>query len=179
MKKKALLFVAAGLALAGCVSSGGRQAVTEVTFSSQSPNPLFGYDQIAVQAYGPKDLSKVISRFDVQSGVPCQVKGENFSASMVTPAEVLLPDYGPLSKPVTVTCTYQGITRSATYAAFDATAAAAGRDAQGDIENASAGEALGGILAGALAQAVVGRDRKGRNDWTYPVLRVSYQSLEK
>lgn len=49
-----------GLALTACVSSGGpRQAVTEVTFSSQSPNALFGYDETLVQVVAPRDMSKL------------------------------------------------------------------------------------------------------------------------
>lgn len=168
-----------GLALTACVSSGGpRQAVTEVTFSSQSTNALFGYDETLVQVVAPRDMSKVISIIEPQSGVPCQLQGANFTANFRTPGKVLLPDYGNLSKPVTVTCTYQGITRSVTANAFDATRAEAVANATGDQEDTTLSGALSGALAGALAGAVVGRDRKGQNDWKYPTITVNYQSME-
>lgn len=163
----------AGLALAGCVSEGPRQAVTEVTFSSQSANTLFGYDETLVQVVAPKNLKKVISVIKPQDGVPCRLNGANYSANFVTPGKVLLPDYGNKSAPVTVTCVYQGVTRSQTVSAFDATARAAGKSAAGD------GDSLGGILVGALTESVVAIDRKGKNDWAYPTIQVSYQSLAK
>jgi hypothetical protein len=162
-----------GLALTACVSSGGpRQAVTEVTFSSQSPNALFGYDETLVQVVAPRDMSKVISIIEPQSGVPCQLRGANFTASFRTPGKVLLPDYGNLSKPVTVSCTYQGIARSVTANAFDATAEQAGREMAGENPG------LGGMVFGALEQRRVAKDRRGQNDWKYPTITVNYQSME-
>lgn len=168
--RSAFFALIAGCSLAACVSDGPRQSATEVTFSSQSTDPLFGYDETIVQVVAPKDLSKFISRIEPRSGVPCTLQGANYSARLVTPAKVLLPDYGPKSKPVTVTCTYQGVTRTATVSAFDATAAAAGREAGGNSNT------LGGVLVGALAESIVSIDRKGKNDWTYPGIEVRYSS---
>lgn len=162
-----------GMALSACVSSGGpRQAVTEVTFSSQSSNALFGYDETLVQVVAPRDMSKIVSIIEPQSGAACQLQGENFSASFRTPGKVLLPDYGNLSKPVKVTCTYQGIARSVTASAFDATAVQAGRDVAGDNPG------LGGMIFGALAERSAAKDRRGQNDWTYPTITINYQSME-
>ena len=171
--KNLSVMIIAGAVLAGCVSEGPRQAVTEVTFSSQSSNPLFGYDETLVQVVAPKNLKKVISVIKPQDGVPCRLNGPNYSANFTTPGKVLLPDYGSKSGPVTVTCVYQGVTRSRTVSAFDATARAAGKQAGGDSNT------LGGVLVGALAESVVAIDRKGKNDWSYPVIQVSYQSLAK
>ena len=163
----------ASLALSGCVSEGPRQAATEVTFSSQSTNPLFGYDETLVQVVAPKNLKKVISVIKPQDGVPCRLNGPNYSANFKTPGKALLPDYGSKSGPVTVTCVYQGVTRSQTVSAFDATAREAGKSASGGSNT------LGGALVGALAESIVSIDRKGKNDWSYPVIQVSYQSLAK
>lgn len=98
-------------------------------------------------------MSKVISIIEPHSGAPCQLQGANFTANFKMPGKVLLPDYGSLSKPVTVTCTYQGITRSVTANAFDATRAEAVANATGDQEDTTISGALSGALAGALAGA--------------------------
>lgn len=99
-----------------------------------------------------------ISLIESQDYVPYQLKGENYSANITTPAKVLLPDCRRLSKPVTGAC----IMRSATVSAFDAIARAAGND-----------------MVGALTESIVSIDRKGKSGWAYPVTQVGYRSLAK
>lgn len=174
MSKSILLCVAAA-ALSACSSApqsnGG--SVHEVVFSSPSTKTLLGYEPTVVKVVAPADLSKAISLIQDRSGVPCVLKGENYSASFNAPATVLLPDYGRASSPVSVTCVYQNVTRTQTVSAFDATAANAGASV------ANSDGSLGAALAGALVDSVVSIDRRGRNDWKYPVIQVSYNSLAK
>jgi hypothetical protein len=170
--KTSYLLIAGAFALSACVGSGPRQPVTEVTFSSQSPHALLGYDETLVQVVAPKDMSRVFSVINPRDGVPCQLKSPYYSANFVTPGKVLLPDYGSKSPKVSVTCTYQGVTRTVSADPFDATAAAARANVAGDETE------IGAVLVGALVESVVSIDRQGKNDWAYPTISVHYQSME-
>ncbi|MEN8892645.1 hypothetical protein [Planktotalea arctica] len=103
-------------------------------------------------------MRRAILLVELQDYVPCQLKGENYSANITTSAKVLLPDCPRLPKPVTGTC----ITRSATVSAFVATARAVGND-----------------MVGALTESIVSIDRKGKGGWAYPVTQVGCHSLTK
>lgn len=172
---KKLILAAAGLtALSACMSGDSNSGSTvQVQFSSQSSKALLGYEPTLVQVVAPADLTKMISSIKPRSGVPCQLKGENYSASFTAPQTVLLPDYGRASSPVSVTCTYQGVTRTQTVSAYDSTASSAGQSISG--QNST----IGAALTGALVESVMSIDRNGKNDWKYPVIQVSYGSLAK
>jgi PBP1b-binding outer membrane lipoprotein LpoB len=102
--KKIVLFWVA-LFLAGCES--GVEITTppvEVKFTdSTAANSIAGYDAVKVRTWAEVDGSKA----ELQ-GVPCDLKGIGYQARLNTPAIVTLPVYQGHTRPVTVTCTYNG-----------------------------------------------------------------------
>ncbi len=168
MKKYLVLSALALAACSGEPTPSQQGGVATVEFTRETTRPLLGFEAVAIKIQDKKDPSKVISRIIEVQNVPCKLTGDVFKAEFIAPKTVQVPDYGKASSPITVTCTHRGITRSATVSIFDATAAAAARQA-------SAGsDTLGGALAGVLAGSIVGIDRKGRNDYKYPPITIAF-----
>ena len=88
--------------------------------------------------------------------IPCSLAGKGFKSRFTTPALVKTPEFGPDTKPVSVTCTYKKEKRSVKIAPYNRTLA----ELQQNKRNAAAGNGLIGLL---VASAVVGY-RKGARD---------------
>lgn len=77
---------------------------TDVKFTStQAASTISGYDSVKVRAWSVADGGKT-----ELMNVPCSLKGVGYVASMNAPSIVNLPVYLGSTRPVTVTCTYQG-----------------------------------------------------------------------
>lgn len=96
------------------------------------------------------------------SGVPCTLDSGVYTAAFTTPANLIVPDYGPNSPAIFVRCTHEDQSGSATINAFNATT-------QQRMSNAAAGGLLGVIIVGAVTAAKVDNEK---DEFKYPALTV-------
>ena len=96
------------------------------------------------------------------AGVPCMLDAGVYSATFTTPANVIVPDYGPNSPAIFVRCTLEDQSGSATINAFNATT-------QQRMSGAAGGGILGVIIVGAVTAANVDNDK---DEFKYPPLLV-------
>ena len=85
-----------------------------------------------------------------------------YTAAFTTPANLIVPDYGPNSPAIFVRCTHEDQSGSATINAFNATT-------QQRMSNAAAGGLLGVIIVGAVTAAKVDNEK---DEFKYPALTV-------
>jgi len=97
------------------------------------------------------------------SGVPCELDAGLYSARFTTPANVVVPDYGPNSPAIFVRCTHpDGRSGSVTVDAFNFTAAQRSNSAIGT-------GLLGAIVIGAVNAAALDTER---DEFKYPAINV-------
>lgn len=97
------------------------------------------------------------------SGVPCTMDSGLYSASFVTPANIVVPDYGPNSPALFVRCVVAERSGSATVTAINMTA-------QQRQSSAAGTGLLGAIIIGAVAAA---HNNPEKDDFAYPAINVS------
>ncbi|MEP2921946.1 MAG: hypothetical protein ABJP06_14580 [Sulfitobacter sp.] len=125
-----------------------------------NPVPSFrGQETLAVRSVG---IGKDGQRTEL-SGVQCLLDAGVYSASFTTPANVIVPDYGPNSPAIFVRCTHEDQSGSTTVTAFNATT-------QQRMQNAAAGGVLGVIIVGAVTAAKVDNEK---DEFKYPAVSVT------
>ncbi|WP_298858372.1 hypothetical protein [uncultured Sulfitobacter sp.] len=96
------------------------------------------------------------------SGVPCTLDAGVYSAKFTTPANLIVPDYGPNSPAIFIRCAYEDQSGSVTVNAFNATT-------QQRMSNAAAGGIIGVIIVGAVTAAKVDNEK---DEFKYPAVTV-------
>lgn len=120
-----------------------------------NPVPAFrGQETVPVRTFGvaSDDTRKELS------GVPCTLDAGVYSASFNTPANLIVPDYGPNSPAIFVRCTHEDQSGSTTVSAFNATT-------QQRMNGAAGGGILGVIIVGAVTAANVDNEK---DEFKYP-----------
>lgn len=123
-----------------------------------NPVPRFrGQNTVTVRTNGKqKD-----GGFGELVGTPCTVDSGLYKARFQTPANVVVPDYGPNSPALFVRCVYpDGRDASATVNAYNLTAQQRGAGAAG-------GGILGAIIVGAVNAAVTDPNK---DEFAYPMI---------
>lgn len=124
-----------------------------------SPVPRFrGQDTVPVRAYGNLNGDGIAEI----TGARCTVDSGLYSATLQTPANVAVPDYGPDSPAIFVRCEAQALSGSATVDAYNLTA-------QQRSSGAAGTGLLGAIIIGAVAAANVD---PSQDEYTYPPIGV-------
>lgn len=178
----ALLFTAT-LGLAGCQTGKPIAMSVGVTPTNDSQNgdvlasyrsagqdipALKGTEVVTVRTYSyvRKPDSDVNSRIEVED-VACKLESDGYTASIRTPAEVRVPDYGYASRPITVQCNAPG------YKPGIKTAAAFNRTMEQRMSNAGQG-GLAGVVLVAMINAA--SDEK-KHDFGYRPVDVTMNSV--
>ena len=124
-----------------------------------NPVPSFrGQEIVSIRASGASSDGS----FGEVSGVPCVVDAGVYSASVTTPANIIVPDYGSSSPAIFVRCVTGEKSGSATVSAYNAT------DQQRRSSAYGTG-ILGAIVIGAVAASQ--RD-DSVDDFKYPVIAI-------
>lgn len=124
-----------------------------------NPVPKFrGQETFAVRSSGIADDGQ---RKEL-SGVPCTLDAGVYTASFVTPANIIVPDYGPNSPALFIRCASENQSGSSTVNAFNATT-------QQRMSGASAGGLLGVIIVGAVTAARIDDEK---DQFKYPTTTV-------
>lgn len=124
-----------------------------------NPVPKFrGQETLAVRTSG---IASDGQRKEL-SGVPCTLDSGVYTASFVTPANIIVPDYGPNSPAIFIRCIVEDQSGSSTINAFNATT-------QQRMSNAAAGGILGVIIVGAVTAAKVDNQK---DEFKYPPVTV-------
>ncbi len=127
--------------------------------SRGNPVPRFrGQITVAIRTQGKTSDGS----FGEISGVPCTVDAGVYKASLFTPANLIVPDYGPNSPAIFVRCILTDRSGSATVSAYNLTASQRGSAAYGT-------GILGAIIIGAVSAA--NRDDEA-DTFTYPAITV-------
>ena len=124
-----------------------------------NPVPRFrGQETVQIRSFGTTDKGR-----SELSGVPCTAETGLYKASFVTPANLIVPDYGPDSPALFVRCVTEGKSGSVTVNAINATAQ--------QRQNAAIGTGiLGAIIIGAVAAA---NNNPETDDFKYPPIVVN------
>ncbi|MDG1068608.1 MAG: hypothetical protein P8P40_09595 [Sulfitobacter sp.] len=124
-----------------------------------NPVPAFrGQETLPVRTHG---VASDGSRKEL-SGVACTLDAGVYTASFTTPANVIVPDYGPNSPAIFVRCTHADQSGSTTVSAFNATT-------QQRMNGAAGGGILGIIIVGAVTAANVDNEK---DEFKYPPIVV-------
>lgn len=124
-----------------------------------NPVPAFrGQETVSIRANG----TSADGSFGEVSGVPCTVDAGVYSATVTTPANIIVPDYGPSSPAIFVRCVTGDKSGSATVSAYNAT------DQQRQSSAYGTG-ILGAIIIGAVAASQ--RD-DNVDDFKYPPIAI-------
>ncbi|MEO0937873.1 MAG: hypothetical protein AAFY38_06940 [Pseudomonadota bacterium] len=176
-----MLLTAAGFAMLAC-------AAAEITTPPVSVVPNNRADAVGLDVYaGPRKRGNPVPRFRGQeivqvrtfgpssdgsraelSGVPCTLDSGVYKARFATPANVVVPDYGPDSPAIFVRCTTDTASGSQTVNVFNATT-------QQRMAGASAGGILGVIIVGAVTAANVDNEK---DEFKYPVVTVNLRTKD-
>lgn len=150
----------AGVALLTLAACEGSAPITSAPVSvTPTGNPVLqgviGFEPTPVRAYqGRNELS----------GVTCDIVGVGYTARVVTPGLVNLPDQRAQSQPVTATCRKDEAIRSVVVHAYSRTAS----------NNRESAQANGGILGVVFSGVVEGVRDKSNDDWAYPTIRTEF-----
>lgn len=150
----------AGLALLTLAACDGPAPISSAPVSvTPTGNPVLrgviGFEPTPVRAYqGRNELA----------GVTCDIAGVGYTAKVVTPGLVNLPDQAAQSQPVTATCRKDDAVRTVVVQAFSRTAS----------QNRASAQANGGILGVVFSGVVEGVRDKTNDDWAYPTIRTEF-----
>lgn len=167
--------ILAALGLAAC-------APAEITSPPISVTPKNASNAVGLDVYaGPRRRGNPVPAFRGQetlpirstgvasdgqrkeiSGVPCTLDAGVYSAKFTTPANLIVPDYGPNSPAIFVRCAYDDQSGSITVNAFNATS-------QQRTSNAAASGIIGVIIVGAVTAAKVDNEK---DEFKYPAVMV-------
>ncbi len=175
MNKTILVGAVALVALAGCEAA-------EITTPPVNVVPNIKSNAVGLDVYaGPRRRGNPVPRFRGQevvqvrssglskdgvrselSGVPCKMDSGVYTASFTTPANIVVPDYGPNSPAIFVRCATDTQSGSITANVFNATT-------QQRMSGAAGGGILGVIIVGAVTAANVDNEK---DEFKYPALTV-------
>lgn len=169
----ALLF--ASLVISGCV--GAEITSPPVMVTPKNPRGAVGIDVYA----GDRARGNPVPRFRGQktvqvrtngksadssfgelSGIKCNVDAGVYQATVITPANLIVPDYGPSSPAIFVRCVNGTVSGSSTVNAYNASNAQRQASAAG-------GGILGAIIVGAVAASAMD---DSKDDFQYPQITV-------
>lgn len=161
MKPKILCVGLCAVLVAGCNSTTEiTNKPVDVAFKSNAAaQGIVGYEPTPVRAYLKSDGKKA-----ELTGVPCQIEGSGYSAKLLTPSLVNLPDYRDKSRPVSVSCTYDGKQATAQSLPYNATS-------ENMMNNSSGGGLLGAIIVAGIDAA----RNKSNDDWSYHSASVEFE----
>ena len=127
--------------------------------SQGNPVPRFrGQETVAIRAWGKGENGNTELR-----GVPCSLDSGVYTAKFMTPANLVVPDYGPNSPALFVRCETETQSGSITINAYN--------DTSRQRQAGAAGTGiLGAIIIGAVAAAKTNTDT---DDFKYPAIRVN------
>ena len=175
-KSKYLVFAFISIAISACVQA-------EITTPPVMITPTVKANAVGIDVYArDRALGNPVPRFRGQktvqirtfgagnkggrtelSGVQCKADAGVYHAVITTPANLVVPDYGPSSPALFVRCIDNKRSGSVTVNAYNATNA-------GRQSGAAGGGILGAIIVGAVAASV--RD-DNKDDFQYPNITVS------
>lgn len=153
MKTSSLGFsLLVAVALSACGSSAPiASAPVSVTPTGNPPlKGVIGFEPTEVRAFN-KDKKEI-------SGVTCDIQGVGYTAKVVTPGLVNLPDQRANSQPVTTVCRLDDEIRSVVVKAYSKTSES----------NQNSASVNGGLIGAAVSGIVEGVRDKSRDDWGYP-----------
>lgn len=150
----------AGLAVLALAACEGSAPITSAPVSvTPTGNPVLqgviGFEPTEVRAY--QDRAEL-------AGVACDIAGVGYTANVVTPGLVNLPDQRAQSQPVTATCRKDEAVRTVVVQPFSRTAS----------NNRQTAQANGGILGVVFSGVVEGVRDKTNDDWAYPMIRAEF-----
>ncbi|MGZ9718511.1 hypothetical protein [Rhizobium miluonense] len=129
---------------------------------------LKGQRVVTVRTY--EDVRKKDAQFSTREemeGVDCALESEGYRASVKTPAEIRVPDYGYASRPVAVRCQSPGYRAGyATVQPFDKTSS--------ERLGAASNNGLAGVVVVALIDAAT--DKK-KHEFSYPPVYVTMNRI--
>ena len=129
-----------------------------------NPVPRFrGQDTVQVRTWGQGEKGR-----SELSGVPCILDSGVYTAKFSTPANVVVPDYGPNSPALFVRCETETQSGSATVNTVNVT------NQQRQAGAAGTG-VLGAIIIGAVAAAQTNPDK---DDFDYPMITVNLKKKD-
>lgn len=175
MRSKITLAIVAGLLVTACSQA-------EITTPPVQIIPKNAANAVGLDVYaGPRQRGNPVPAFRGQetlpirtsgigsdgsrkelSGVACTLDAGVYTANFTTPANVIVPDYGPNSPAIFVRCTHEDQSGSSTVSAFNATT-------QQRMNGATGGGILGVIIVGAVTAANVDNDK---DEFKYPPIVV-------
>lgn len=131
--------------------------------AGQDIPPLRGQDVVTVRTFANAiSTSGETSKLVELEGVSCKLSSDGYTASVVTPAQVNVPDYGYASRPIMARCDAKGYRPGVlTVSAFNLT----------EQENYSVAT-NGGLLGVMFAAIVHAASDVKKHDFAYPGLKV-------
>ena len=164
MKKTTVLPLVAVLGIAAC-------AGTEI---NQPPVPYVAtkaLNAVGSTTFTVRANAKVDGRRTELTGVPCTFQGEGFRSSFTTPAKVISPNMQGRTPPASVSCTYNGATKTRVIEPFNKT----GADINSGAMAAGAGAGLVGmIVGGAVAAAQTSARDVSQDVYGYPDVAIDF-----
>ena len=124
-----------------------------------NPVPRFrGQETVQIRTWGNGEQGRT-----ELTGVPCLIDSGTYAANFTTPANVIVPDYGPNSPALFVRCETETQSGSITVNVYNATN-------QQRQQSAAGAGVLGAMIIGAVAAANTDNET---DDFTYPALTVN------
>jgi len=121
---------------------------------------------IRTYEYVNKGGAEFSSRTEID-GVNCKLESDGYSASIKTPAEVRVPDYGYASRPISVSCNAAG------YRTSFSNVTAINKSAEQRMASGSNGGLIGVVI---MAAVNAGSDQK-KDDFAYPPVNVTMNRI--
>lgn len=164
MRKVTLLPLAAMAFLAACDGAEINQPPVPYT-------PTKTLNEAGVTSFTARAYLKADGERNELTGVSCTFKGDGFRSSFVTPAVVSAPNMQLRTPPASVTCTYNGVSKTQVMTPYNKTVA--------DIQNQGAsygagGGLLGAIIGGAIATSQVNERDPSLDIWAYRSVSVEF-----
>lgn len=154
---KMMLVIGAALALSACASG--------VDITTEPVNPIYNAQGARQTANGTEtvEVRTFVGRRQEITDVPCQISSPFYAARAVTPAQIILPSFAEQTPAITMSCTHEGETRSASFTPVNRT-----------VEKRT--RAWGG---GLLTYAMVAGSTKAENSvFGYNQLRIDFGQAE-
>ncbi|MEJ1991226.1 MAG: hypothetical protein P8X50_05755 [Maritimibacter sp.] len=164
MRKLTLVPLAAMAFLAACAGADINQPPVDYI-------PTQTLNEVGTTSFTVRTYSRAGGERNELSGVSCKFQGKGFHSSFVTPAVVAAPNMQLRTPPASVTCTYNGVTKTQVLKPYNKTLY--------DIEHngasigANAG-LLGAIIGGAIASASASKRDTSVDVWAYHDARVEF-----
>lgn len=157
MRITALLPLAAVLGLAACAS--------EITKPPVPYTATKNLNERSTTTLTARAFARVDGQRQELTGVPCTFQGDGFKSSFSTPAVLIAPNMHTRTPAASVTCTYNGQSKSRVLTPYNKTLS----DINSSAMSIGAGAGLIGVLVGGAVAAAQASSRDGSQDiYAYP-----------